>query len=51
MLFKIDWTAFDRLAIVRDRRTGDIFLVRTARTAAETHNAPLFLFENETIGL
>ncbi len=48
MLFAINWKNFDRLSILRDRRTGDVALVRGQ--ADYVSFVPLFLFD-ETIGM
>lgn len=53
-MFKIDWaTAWGRLYVGRDRRTGDIYLFRKEDNAFASMSAfvPVMLVEQETIGL
>lgn len=51
-MFKINWNShWERLSVERDRRSGTIFLFRKADNWNEAAMAPLFIVEQDTIGM
>lgn len=52
-MFRIDWTKeWDRLQVTRDRRSADIFLVKSMHPVQSASKfVPIMYVEQETLGL